>query len=195
MLWQEWNPFLLDESLSITATLSTMPGSPIKKIPFYVWLFENPSSPFRLAGATNLPEHDISHVVLGRGLLLQDEAFVIGFAMGNASDCSGWDRLIFEFAGRFIYQKPFRFRASDELAFDLAFDIGQSFNEKGLFMHPAESLLELSLGDVRRAMGLTKDVLTNWYLMEINLLPYGNASERLRQNMNKCGSGLASHRE
>src|SRR5580700_1102646 len=121
--WTDWNPFVLDERLSLANALATMPSSPIKKIPFFVWLFENPASPLRLAGSANLREHDISHVILGRGLLLQDEAFVIGFVMGNAMDSAGWDRLIYQAVGRLIYRKPFRFRRKDNTAFNLGFDI------------------------------------------------------------------------
>lgn len=184
MSWSEWNPFLLDEKMSIADALATIPESPIKKIPFFVWLLENPTSPFRLAGATDPLEHDISHVVLGRGLLLQDEAFVIGFAIGNAPDSSTWDRFIFQFFGQLIYRKPFRFRARDKVAFDLGFDIGQSLSERGLFTHEPGALLEFPLSDVREAMGLSKAQLCKWYADEVAALPNGRASERLRRNIN-----------
>lgn len=56
-----------------------------------VWMVENPESPFALAGAIDLYDHDCVHCVLDRGLLLPDEAFVIGYTMGNDSTFSKWD--------------------------------------------------------------------------------------------------------
>jgi hypothetical protein len=34
------------------------------------------------------------HVLLGRGLLAQDEAFVIGFTMGATKAVSGFERIV-----------------------------------------------------------------------------------------------------
>lgn len=57
-----------------------------EEVPFLVRLVENPALdlPFMdvFHGATDLPTHDYLHIVLGRGLLAKDEAFVIGFTMG-----------------------------------------------------------------------------------------------------------------
>jgi hypothetical protein len=190
--WTDWNPFVLDERLSLANALATMPSSPIKKIPFCVWLFENPASPFRLAGSANLREHDISHVILGRGLLLQDEAFVIGFVMGNAMDSAGWDRLIYQAVGRLIYRKPFRFRRKDNTAFNLGFDIGQSMTNRNLFTREVRDLVEFSIREVREAMGLERSQLCEWFREEIEALPEGRVSARLRRNVESCAAEISN---
>ena len=53
-------------------------------IHWFVWLIENPKSPISLTGAIDLYNHDIIHILLGRGMDVKDEALVIGFTMGNS---------------------------------------------------------------------------------------------------------------
>ncbi len=65
------------------------------------------------------------HVLLGRGLLNQDEAFVIGFCMGAAQENSKFSRLFFEFIGTKIDPKPYSLSADDMTAFHLAFDLAK----------------------------------------------------------------------
>src|SRR5262245_56769531 len=57
------------------------------EVPYMVRLVENPRFDLPLVdsfhGATSLDTHDCIHILLGRGLLPKDEAFVIGFSMGS----------------------------------------------------------------------------------------------------------------
>ena len=50
-------------------------------VPFIIRLIENPK--YKLSwvfpGSTTLQAHDCIHIALGRGVLLKDEAFVIGW--------------------------------------------------------------------------------------------------------------------
>lgn len=48
-----------------------------------MWLLENPDSPLPFAGKIDLYRHDCLHLLLERGLSVEDEAFVVGFTMGN----------------------------------------------------------------------------------------------------------------
>src|SRR5712691_6681675 len=61
-------------------------------IPYLVRFVENPQFDLPLVdifhGATSLETHDYLHVILGRGLLPKDEAFVIGFSMGSTGKVS-----------------------------------------------------------------------------------------------------------
>ena len=52
-------------------------------IPIQVWLLENPGSPIAFPGSVNLYGHDCIHLLLNRGMSNFDEAFVVGFTMGN----------------------------------------------------------------------------------------------------------------
>ena len=63
-----------------------------KDVPLIIKLTENPkySSSRVFTGAVDLFTHDCIHVLLGRGLLLKDEAFVIGYTMGSAKRMKRW---------------------------------------------------------------------------------------------------------
>ena len=55
-------------------------------IPLIIKLVENPKyfTSRLFTGAVNLFTHDCIHIVLDRGLLVKDEAFVIGYTMGSS---------------------------------------------------------------------------------------------------------------
>ena len=54
-------------------------------VPLIIKLTENPKyfTSKLFTGAVDLFTHDCIHVILGRGLLPKDEAFVIGYTMGS----------------------------------------------------------------------------------------------------------------
>jgi hypothetical protein len=52
-------------------------------VPWQIWLFENPNSAIALPGAITLFNHECLHVLLDRGFSNNDEAFIIGFTIGN----------------------------------------------------------------------------------------------------------------
>jgi hypothetical protein len=79
-----WNPGLDNAYRSLGSIYQSMPGDVASAIPWYVRLLEHPSSPLALGGAVDLRGHDCVHILLGRGLLQQDEAFVLGFTMGRS---------------------------------------------------------------------------------------------------------------
>ena len=57
-----------------------------EEVPLIIRLVENPKhrTSRLFSGAVSLFTHDCIHVLLGRGLLPKDEAFVIGFTMGSS---------------------------------------------------------------------------------------------------------------
>ena len=83
-----------------------------KDISWIVWLFENPESPLALHGAASLYTHDHIHLLLDRCIDKEDEAFVIGYSMGNDEKTTRFDVGLFKFISRFLYPKDYRF---DEL--------------------------------------------------------------------------------
>ncbi|WP_019507716.1 hypothetical protein [Pleurocapsa sp. PCC 7319] len=95
-------------------------------IPRIIRLFENPQSPIALPGKISLHNHDCLHILLGRGVTSQDEAFVIGFTMGNDSKTKLWHIKIFKFLSRFIYPSKYRFTLQEMKIFDLGFKSGRN---------------------------------------------------------------------
>ena len=67
-------------------------------VPLIIKLVENPKYDIGLfAGNISLHNHDCIHVLLGRGLQLKDEAFVIGYTMGTTQKMSRWRRNLYMF--------------------------------------------------------------------------------------------------
>ena len=97
-----------------------------KDISWLVWLIENPKSPFHLHGAATLHDHDHIHVLLRRGQANDDEAFVIGFTMGNDDRTKSWESKLFKFISRWLYPKGERFTKKQLKIFDSGFRYGQS---------------------------------------------------------------------
>ena len=106
--------------------LKTNTAKKQKDISWLVWLIENPKSPFHLHGAATLYDHDHIHVLLRRGQANDDEAFVIGFTMGNDDRTKSWEAKLYKFISRWLYPKAERFTKNQLKIFDSGFKYGQS---------------------------------------------------------------------
>ena len=60
-------------------------------------------------GATNLETHDFIHILLGRGVMIKDEAFVLGFTMGSSNRVTTTEENLFGFITKHVYPKDYRF--------------------------------------------------------------------------------------
>ena len=65
-----------------------------------------------------LQSHDIIHVLLGRGLLPKDEAYVIGFTMGSTRGLTWPEKRLFRFVSRHLYPDGYRFTGDDLEVFE-----------------------------------------------------------------------------
>ena len=95
-------------------------------IHWLIWLLENPKSPFHLHGACKLKDHDYIHVILNRGQAIEDEAFVIGFTMGNDDRTRIWEKKLFKFISHWLYPKHDRFTKKHLKIYDSGWEYGQS---------------------------------------------------------------------
>jgi len=64
-------------------------------------------------GSTNLAQHDSAHIIIGRGLGLKDEAFVLGFTMGSTDQMTSWKREAFVLATTKLYPAGFHFQPEE----------------------------------------------------------------------------------
>ena len=95
------------------------------QVPFRVWLLENPQSFMALPGNISLPNHDCLHLLLNRGFSPADEAFILGFTMGNDLD-AGWLHIgLFKLASQFFYPQTYQFNREHLKRFDLGFLYGR----------------------------------------------------------------------
>lgn len=102
------------------------------EVPWIIWLLENPDSPIALAGAIPLKEHDYLHLLLNRGKSPEDEAFIIGFTMGNDSSLKPLHLWIFKFASRLLYPQDYRFTQDHCEIFDEGVKQGRQLPTKNL---------------------------------------------------------------
>lgn len=178
--WREWNPGLDTDHLTLGQLRDTLPGNNPEEISFIVKLLENPNSPIALTGAVTLARHDCIHIVLGRGLLNQDEAFVIGFTMGTAGEeLKRWEEWLFRQVSMRFYPKIYRFSREHMKAFALGLRAGKESGVKHIYDYPLEEWNHRTLKDIRAELGLDTHFLRQIYKEEQLLLPASPSSLRL----------------
>jgi len=175
--WREWTPWIFDEDSLVNDVVKSISDEPT--IPWIVRLFENPSSPFYLPAPTIMHMHDTIHVILGRGLLNQDEAFVIGFGMGASLGATQIKRMVFEFVSTTLYPKAYRFGKNDRKVFNLAYDIAQKTDIRNIHLDNEKELAKMTIKEAREHYGIDNNKLKEWYQQEIQLCPDTIVSKRL----------------
>ena len=177
--WWEWFPGLNNDARTLRDVLDELPAAPPAAIPWVVRLFENDQGWLRLHGAVNLEHHDMIHVLLGRGLLDQDEAFVIGFTMGSTKSVSRLERWFFKCAVSRLYPEPYRISRKILASYDLGLEAGREFGIKDLHRRLHRGMLDRPLGETRRALEIDTNRLRQVYAREREALPGTLASLRL----------------
>ncbi|WP_373526067.1 hypothetical protein [Nostoc sp.] len=127
------------------------------KIPFVIWLLENPNSLLALPGKISLRHHDYIHILLGRGISPQDEAFVIGFTMGNDLKTNKLHLFIFKLSAKFIYPYPYNFSTLDLITFNLGFIYGRKIKIKNINEINFENYQNETIGYLRSIFGINTD--------------------------------------
>lgn len=177
--WKKWNPGLDNGHLTMAEVLATLPGNKQQEISYVVKLFENPMSPFAFRGAISLARHDMVHIVLGRGLLPQDEAFVIGFTMGTSKDISAIEAQLFQWITKYLYPAPYNFTDNHLVAFRLGLEAGKLSKAEEIYAFPFEKHKKKKLADIRSKIGLDVEELKVSYRREQAMLPETKESKRL----------------
>jgi len=177
--WWEWFPGLDNDPRTLRDVLAEMPSAPATAIPWIVRLFENDKSWLGLHGAVDLRTHDMIHVLLGRGLLDQDEAFVIGFTMGSTRAVTALERWVFRQAVSTLYPEPYRIPRKMLAAYDLGLEAGADMGVRNLHRAIRDEMLDRPLGETRRALGIDTSRLREFYARERAALPGTLASQRL----------------
>jgi len=158
-------------------------GNSQDEVPLIVKLTENPKFHFGglgfFKGRVTLEQHDYIHILLGRGLTLMDEAFVIGFTMGSTDRVSTREQSLFSFINKLLYPKPYRFQEGGMKVFKDAVALAYVSDCLPLEEVDFEPLLDLPLREVREAVGLEVDLLQAYYRIEAKRYPECEASQRL----------------
>jgi len=175
-------PLKTQKRLTLQKSLKTMELFKLnqREVPLIIKLVENPnywtSKLFR--GAVSLYKHDCIHILLGRGLLPKDEAFVIGYTMGSAKKMKRWRRNLFMFFAKYLYPKGYRLGEEERFVFNMGIKLG-SLIEEDLSLVDFESLNKLTPKGLREKLGVDENLLMNYYLLEKVLFPDSPESQRL----------------
>jgi hypothetical protein len=154
-----------------------------EQIPFMVQLVENPRydvpgvEMFR--GATDLESHDHIHILLGRGLLAKDEAFVLGFTMGSTNRMSATEERLYEFFTRYLYPKSYRFGDEEVQVFRDAVRLGYISDCVSLAEVKYAELAGMTLDQTRAKLGIEPDLLQAYFRIERRRYPDAVDSQRL----------------
>jgi ubiquinone biosynthesis protein Coq4 len=140
--------------LTLETAYRAFAGDPQHSIPFPVWLLENPDSPLSFPGQIYLREHDYLHILLDRGVSAEDEAFIVGFTMGNDPDTTHCHTSAFKFAAQFIYPSLYRFSKMHLMIFDCGFSFGRQSKTNNLNRIDYTQYLNYDIIDLREKLGI-----------------------------------------
>ncbi|WP_135081308.1 hypothetical protein [Terasakiella sp. SH-1] len=139
-------------------------------IPLIVQLVENPR--FRLPGlelfhgAVDLKDHDCIHILLGRGMMPKDEAFVIGFTMGSTGKVGCFERKLYQLISHHLYPDVYRFKRDDLSVFKDGLNLGVLCHCKALDRINYDQFMSQPLGKVRKKLGIDINLLKAYYAQE-----------------------------
>lgn len=136
--------------------LNMMNGDAPSSIPLVVRLLENPVSPFALPGKIDLYRHDCLHLLLDRGFSLEDEAFVIGFTMGNDEHTNRLHLAIIKLCSWLLYPKPYRFSRAHFRFFHQGVLYGRNIGLKNLNQFDFRAHEHKPLRELRRLLGISQ---------------------------------------
>lgn len=191
--WDEWDPGLDTDSKTIKEVLATMPAADASEVPEIIKKYENPESPAALPGAIHLNRHDCIHVLLGRGLHVQDEAFIIGATMGAASDITDEAVDTFVRVSTTEYPKHWRFEEEHINSFRLGVGFAiDNLSNKDLHLIPLENepWQSMSVAEARKELGISKHELRAYFRKAELLLPGTRASRRLDTSSHRKDGAL-----
>ncbi|MEM0977364.1 MAG: hypothetical protein AAGJ34_07510 [Pseudomonadota bacterium] len=180
--WDEWQPGLDTDDMKLSEVLATMPKSDATAVPEIVKKYENPNSPEALPGAIELDRHDCLHVIFGRGLHVQDEAFIIGATMGADKAMNDEVTETFIDISTTLYPPAWRFQPEHIASYRLGVGFAMD-NLAGLDLHltpfEGEPYQSQTVRALRDGLGLVKEEMRAYFRAEELLVPGTRATRRL----------------
>ena len=183
--WRKWHVPLSRADVALGNAYGSLEavGMRQREVPLIVQLVENPRYDLPgieiFSGATNLREHDYLHILLGRGLLPKDEAFVLGFTMGSSNRVGEVEERLFTLIARYLYPKSYRFDDDDVAVYKDAVRLGYISDCRSLAEIKLETMLDWPVGRIRQSIGLEEDLLRAYYAIEARRYPGSAESQRL----------------
>jgi hypothetical protein len=171
-LASNWHHPLVKGQTSLSRVLESMQGFKLcqEEVPLVVKLTENPdySTSKLFTGAVDLFSHDCIHALLGRGLLVKDEAFVIGYTMGSGKKMSRWRRNLFLWVTKYLYPEGYKFTEEERYVFYSGVMAGSKC-PTDLSTVDFNKMLDYKVQGVREKLGIDRDLLKCYYCTEKKL--------------------------
>lgn len=183
--WREWHVPLSRADVTLGSAYGSLEaiGMAQRDVPLIVQLVENPRYDLPgieiFSGATKLRDHDCLHILLGRGLLPKDEAFVLGFTMGSSNRVGDIEERLFTLIARYLYPKGYRFDDEDVAVYKDAVRLGYVSDCRSLAEVDCVPMLDWPIGRIRQEVGLEEDLLRAYYAIEARRYPRSAESRRL----------------
>ena len=185
LAWRGWQVPLSCGGITLGEAYRSLDAAGMKQrdVPFIVQLVENPRYDLPgieiFSGATHLREHDYLHILLGRGLLPKDEAFVLGFTMGSSNRVGEIEERLFTLFARYLYPKGYRFDDEDVAVYKDAVRLGYVSDCHPLAEVNCATMLDWPINRIRQAIGIEEDLLRAYYAIEARRYPHAVESQRL----------------
>ena len=137
-------------------------------VPFIIRLIENPK--YKLSwvfpGSTTLQAHDCIHIALGRGVLLKDEAFVIGFTMGSTNQMTTLRSSLFLKCAQYLYPEGYKFHSTEAKIFRDGVRLAQIMNCENLSKFNFDQHLDKTIAELRNIIKLDIPLIRSYYEYE-----------------------------
>lgn len=182
---KEWIINIEDDSQTLEIAYNKLQEIALEQdsIPLLIQLVENPKFDLPgvdiFSGATDLATHDYIHILLGRGVLPKDEAFVLGFTMGSTNRVGNMEEKLFGLFAKYLYPKNYRFSDEDFHVYKDAVRLGFVSDCQPLDKIDYPALAKKSIKEVREEIGLEADLLQAYYKIEAKRYPNSFESNRL----------------
>ena len=171
-LASDWHHPLSKGQTTLHKVLDSMQGFKLHQedVPLIVKLTENPDyvTSKIFTGAVDLFTHDCVHALLGRGLLVKDEAFVIGYTMGSGKKMKRWRRNLFLWVTKYLYPEGYKFTEEERYIFYSGVMAGSQC-PTDLSKVDFNEVLDYKVQAVREKLGIDRDLLKCYYCTEKKL--------------------------
>jgi len=124
-------------------------------------------------------QQDFMHIMLGRGFLASDEAFVIGFNLGCCNKVISSVQMLYTFASRNIYPQLPELDKDARCILKDAIKLGYISNCTPLDNFDFAPWLDYSISKVRQVAGVDSNLLRAYFAVEKRRYPHSVASQRL----------------
>jgi len=187
MSQQDWHIPYHQDSQSLQIALASMP-QPAEQVelPMMLRLQRDPSLSFLgqlvFRAGMNRHQNDCIHILLGRGLLDLDQAFVLGFTLGSSKKGSVPEHRLYGEVGRHFYNNTQLFSEAESIVFKDAIKLAYLSFCAPLDTFDFTPWYEHSLRQLREAIGLETELMNAYFAVEKHRFPHAVASQRLLPN-------------